>query len=74
MFNIVKQLFEWSGSLYSINRTIKEQTINSGSVQEYKEFIHADTVLKKNEMYYFINKIEEAQIIEEGEVGIKEKI
>jgi len=34
-------------------------------VQEYKEYICADTVLKKDGLYYFCQKIEEAQLVEE---------
>ena len=34
-------------------------------MQEYKDYIGADIVLKKNGMYYFSQKIDEAQLVEE---------
>jgi hypothetical protein len=42
---------------------IKETSIKEEFVQEYKEWIACDTVLRKDGMYYFANKIEE--VIEE---------
>ena len=65
MFTISKQVVDWNGSLYIIKRTIKETSIKEELVQEYKEYICADTVLKKDGMYYFCQKIEEAQLVEE---------
>lgn len=65
MFTISKQVVNWDGSLYIIKRTLKESTIPENMVQEYKEYICADTVLKKNEIYYFAQKVEEAQLVEE---------
>jgi len=65
MFNLVRPVVDFQGTLYIIKRTIKESNINSEFVQEYKEFIGADAVLKKEGMYYFVNKIEEAEIIED---------
>jgi hypothetical protein len=67
MFVIVKHTLEWNGELYVIKRTLKESSIDEKFTQEYKEYIGADTVLKKNGVYYFIEKIDEAQIIEEEE-------
>ena len=65
MFTISKQVVDWNGSLYIIKRTIKETSIKEELVQEYKDYICADTVLKKDGMYYFAQKIEEAQLVEE---------
>ena len=65
MFNLVRPVVDFQGTLFIIKRTIKESTINSEFVQEYKEFIGADAVLKKEGMYYFVNKIEEAEIVED---------
>ena len=56
MFNLVRPVVDFQGTLFIIKRTIKESTINSEFVQEYKEFIGADAVLKKEGMYYFVNK------------------
>jgi hypothetical protein len=65
MFTINKQVVNWDGNLYIIKRTLKETSIKEEFVQEYKDYICADTALKKNGIYYFAQKIEEAQLIEE---------
>ena len=65
MFNLNKQVVEFQGTLYIVKRLIKESSIKTEHVQDYKEEIHADTVLKKDNLFYFVNKIEEA--IEEQE-------
>ena len=70
MFTINKQVINWEDNLYIIKRTLKESTIPEDMVQEYKEFICADTVLKKDGLYYFVVKIEEAQLVEEDEVKL----
>jgi hypothetical protein len=72
MFTISKQVIDWNGELYSIKRVIKETSIKEVFVQEYKEYINADTVLKRNGMYYFVEKIPEAQIVEEEELKLDE--
>ena len=60
MFNLNKQVVEFQGTLYIVKRLIKESSIKTEHVQDYKEEIHADTVLKKDNLFYFVNKIEEA--------------
>ena len=65
MFNLNRQVIEFQGTLYIVKRLIKESSIKTQHVQDYKEEIHADTVLKKDNLFYFVNKIEEA--IEEQE-------
>ena len=65
MFTITTQIINWEDSLYIVKRILKETSIKEKFVQEYKEYIYADAVLKKNGMYYFIEKIIELQIIEE---------
>jgi hypothetical protein len=72
MFTISKQVIDWNGELYSIKRVIKETSIKEVFVQEYKEYINSDTVLKRNGMYYFVEKIPEAQIVEEEELKLDE--
>lgn len=61
MFNLVRPVVDFQGTLYIIKRVIKETTINPEFVQEYKEYLVCDTVLKKDGIYYFVNKIEEAK-------------
>ena len=65
MFNIIKQVFNFNGTLYILKRTFKETTMPEELVQEYKKYIGADVVLKKDGIYYFVNTIEEAQIVKE---------
>jgi hypothetical protein len=69
MFTIAKPVIDWNGDLYSIKRVIKESSLKEEFTQEYKEYLGADVVLKKNGMYYFVEKINEAQIVEESEFG-----
>lgn len=71
MFTIAKQVVNWEDSLYIIKRTLKESTMPEEFANEYKEYIGVDKVLKKNGMYYFVVKIEEAQLVE-GEVKLDE--
>lgn len=74
MFTISKQVVNWNGDLYIIKRTLKETSIKEEFVQEYKEFICVDAVLKKNGIYYFVMKIDEAQLVEDEEVKLDETI
>jgi hypothetical protein len=67
MFNLVKQVVNYQDSLYIIKRMLKESSIKEEFVQEYKEFLVADIVLKKDGMYYFANKIDEVEAIPEEE-------
>ena len=71
MFNITKQVFNFNGTLYILKRTFKETTMPEELVQEYKKYIGADVVLKKDGIYYFVNTIEEAQIVEETHLQLE---
>lgn len=65
MFNLTKQVINFQDTLYIVKRIIKEESINNKDlVQDFKEWIGADTVLKKDNLFYFVNKVEEAQIVE----------
>lgn len=72
MFTIAKQIVDWNGDLYSVKRALKESSIKEEFTQEYKEYLGADVVLKKNGMYYFVEKINEAQIVEEDNIELTE--
>lgn len=72
MFTIAKQIVDWNGELYSVKRALKESSIKEEFTQEYKEYLGADVVLKKNGMYYFVEKIDEAQIVEEDNIELTE--
>lgn len=65
MFNLTKQVINFQDTLYIVKRIIKEENINNKDlVQDFKEWVGADTVLKKDNLFYFVNKVEEAEIIE----------
>mgnify|MGYP003338406878 CR=1 FL=1 len=65
MFNLVKQVINFQDTLYIVKRIVKEENIkNKDLVQDFKEWIGADTVLKKDNLFYFVNKVEEAQVVE----------
>jgi hypothetical protein len=71
MFNIVKQVINFQDNLYIIKRVLRETNIKEEFVQEYKEWIGCDTVLRKDGMYYFAIKINEVQTIpEEGQLEL----
>ena len=72
MFTIIKQVVSWEDSLYVIKRIIKEDTFPPDFAQEYKEYLCADMVLKKNGLYYFVEKIDEAQIVTEDTIELTE--
>ena len=71
MFNIVQQVFNFNGTLYILKRTFKETSMPEELVQGYKKYIGADAVLKKDGMYYFVNTIDEAQIVEETHLQLE---
>jgi len=71
MFNIVKQVFNFNDTLYILKRSFKEANMPEDIVQGYKRYIGADAVLKKDGVYYFVNRIDEAQIIEETHLQLE---
>jgi hypothetical protein len=71
MFNITKHVFNFSDNLYILKRTFKETNMPEDMVQDYKKYIGADAVLKKDGVYYFVDKIEEAKIIEETHLQLE---
>ena len=71
MFNIVKQVFSFNNTLYILKRSFKETNMPEDMVQGYKKYIGTDAVLKKDGMYYFVNRIDEAQIVEETHLQLE---
>ena len=69
MFTVTRQFIDWEGSLYWIKRQIKEENINSDLIHEFKEYLGADTVLKKNGYLFYVMKVDEAEVIELGQVN-----
>ena len=74
MFSIVKQVINWNGDLYIIKRSLKEDRLSEDLIQEFKEFVVADAVVKKDGILHFIQKIDEAQIVEEEKSELGEVI
>jgi hypothetical protein len=74
MFSIVKQVINWNGDLYIIKRSLKEDRLPEDLIQEFKEFVVADAVVKKDGILHFIQKIDEAQIVKEEESELGEVI
>ena len=72
MFSIVKQVIDWNGSLYIIQRSLKEDRLPEDLIQEFKEFVVADAVVKKDGILHFIQKIDEAQIVAEETIELIE--
>ena len=64
MFTITKQFVEWDGSLFWIKRQIREEDLNPDLIHEFKEYIGADTVLKKNGYLFYVVKVDEAEVVE----------
>jgi hypothetical protein len=64
MFNLNRQFINFQDTLFIVKRIIKEEHIKAEFIQEYKDYLVCDTVLKKDNLFYFVNKVEEAEIIE----------
>ena len=63
MFTVTRQFIDWEGSLYWIKRQIKEENINPDLIHEFKEYLGADTVLKKNGYLFYVMKVDEAEVL-----------
>lgn len=64
MLNIINQYIEYQGYLWKIIRTVNES--NKPIIDDWKEHLNADLVLKNNGVFYFVQKMGEAEIIEEN--------
>ena len=60
MFN--KEIITVKDSIYIVKRKIKKDLLPI--VDTWKEHLHCDIIFQKDEMYYFCQEINEAQIIE----------
>ena len=60
MFN--KEIITVKDSIYIVKRKIKKDLLPI--VDTWKEHLHCDIVFQNDEMYYFCQEINEAQIIE----------
>jgi hypothetical protein len=64
---LVTELIHYQDNLYLLKRKIKESL--KPKIEPWKEVLGADLVLKKDEYLYFLEKIEDAQIIEEEQIN-----
>jgi hypothetical protein len=69
MFTITKQFVEWDGSLYWVKRQIREESLNPDLIHEYKEYIGADTILKKNGYLFYVMKVDEAEVVKLDQIN-----
>jgi hypothetical protein len=60
---LITEIIHYQDNLYLLKRKIKESL--KPKIEPWKEALGADIVLKKDEYLYFLEKIEDAQIIEE---------
>lgn len=61
MFAISKVYLEYSGVMYKVLRTVKEE--HRPIVDKWKEHLNADMVLRKEGILYFLEKVEEVQLV-----------
>ncbi len=64
-FEIKKYFLYHKNKLYYIQRVLKES--NKPKIDRWKKHLNTDLVLKKDGLFYLLEEIEEAQIIEENE-------
>lgn len=70
MFTLVRQFITYNNDLYVVKRTIKEEL--KPIIDDWREHLQADMVLKKEGLFYFLQKVEEAQIVEEDNLELGE--
>ena len=72
MFTIPITFIDYNQGLYILKRVIKESS--HPILDDWKEHLSVDTVLKKDGLLYFLQKVDEAQIIEENDVKLGESV
>lgn len=66
MQHLITTIINYEDNLYILKRTLKEQY--NPNIAVWKENLNADMVLRKEGLLYFLERIQEAQIIEAEEV------
>ncbi len=61
MFNLTDQFVYFNDKLYLVKKIIKES--HRPAVDVWKEHLGADIVLRKDEVLYFLQVVEELEII-----------
>jgi hypothetical protein len=64
---LITEIIHYQDNLYLLKRKIKESL--KPKIDAWKEALGADIVLKKDEYLYFLEKIQDAQIIEEEQIN-----
>jgi len=72
MFTIPTTFIDYNQGLYILKRVIKESS--HPILDDWKEHLNADTVLKKDGLFYFLQKVDEAQTIEEDDIKLGELV
>ena len=63
------QLVNYNGTLYFLKRNFNELLVKPDKIQELRELLKCDIVLRKDNFLWFCELIPEAEIIEETRGG-----
>lgn len=66
MFTIPITFIDYNQGLYILKRVIKESS--RPILDDWKEHLSVDTVLKKDGLLYFLQKVDEAQLVTEDTI------
>lgn len=62
-------LIKVQDELYVVKKTIKETTlVIPPDVEYFKQYYDCDTIFKKDGVFYFVEKIQDAEIIPDEEI------
>lgn len=61
MFTLTKHFIPFNEKLYLIKKIIKEE--HKPIIESWKEYLGADTVLRKDGLLYFLETVEELEIL-----------
>ena len=70
MFTIPITFIDYNQGLYILKRVIKESS--HPILDDWKEHLSVDTVLKKDGLLYFLQKVDEAQLVTEDTIELIE--
>ena len=65
MVNVIfgKAFVDYNNTRYYVTRIVKES--HNPIIEAWKDYLVCDTVLKRDGYYYFCQKVDDAQVIEE---------
>lgn len=62
-------LIKFQDDLFVVKKTIKETSlVKPPDVDYFKEYYQCDTILKKDGLFYFVEKIQDAEILPNEEI------